>query len=255
MLKGIAVSPGIAVVALLRRFQRGEPHYLNAAAVSEEIARFDAACGAAAQEMDAVIARVTQQLGDDEAAIFHGHRLLLRDPALVGKVKSSILHKKVDARSALHDLLDEYTSLFEKIEDEYLKERMADIRDVVSHHDASSVDEKPKTLHGDEAIILVARNRRRRRCWRFNVVGIITEAGGSTGRGDLARARHSVGVEAAGILKQVTGFARSRRPRRFVFLKPDSELRRRIARSHGMHLGQARRESRSSGRHEGRHRH
>src|SRR5438874_10166852 len=135
MLKGIAVSPGIAVARAYcvdTVLARREPQYLNAAALSEEIGRFDAACSAASQEMDATIVRVSQQLGDDEAAIFRGHRLLLRDPALVGKVKSSILHRQVDARTALHELLDEYTALFDKIQDEYLKERMADIRDVVT---------------------------------------------------------------------------------------------------------------------------
>src|ERR1700722_10296922 len=135
MLKGIAVSPGIAVARAYcvdSVLARREPQFLNAAALSGEITRFDAACQAAAQEIDAAIARVSQQLGEDEAAIFCGHRTLLRDPALVGKVKSSILHRQVDARTALHELLDEYAAVFEKIQDEYLKERFADIRDVVA---------------------------------------------------------------------------------------------------------------------------
>src|SRR5437870_4717098 len=126
MLKGIAVSPGIAVARAYcvdSVLARREPQFLDQAVLSDEITRFDGACQAAAQEMDATILRVTQQLGDDEAAIFRGHRQLLRDPALVGKVKSSILHRQMDARSALHELLDEYGTLFEKIEDEYLKER------------------------------------------------------------------------------------------------------------------------------------
>ena len=62
MLKGIAVSPGIAVARAYcvdAVLARREPQYLNAAALSDEIARFDAACQAAGQEMDATIARVT----------------------------------------------------------------------------------------------------------------------------------------------------------------------------------------------------
>src|ERR1700730_2594753 len=103
MLKGIAVSPGIVVARAYRvdsMLARREPQYLKTAALSGEIARFDKACQAAGQEMDAIITRVGQQVGEDEAAIFRGHRLLLRDPALVGKVKSSILHRYVDARTA-----------------------------------------------------------------------------------------------------------------------------------------------------------
>ena len=40
-------------------------------------------------------------------------------------------HQRMDARSALHEVLEEYTALFSKIPDEYLKERMADLRDVI----------------------------------------------------------------------------------------------------------------------------
>ena len=43
-----------------------------------------------------------------------------RDPALVGKVKSSIRNRRVDAGTALHDALDEYAALFARIPDEYL---------------------------------------------------------------------------------------------------------------------------------------
>jgi phosphoenolpyruvate-protein phosphotransferase len=235
MLKGIAVSPGIAVARAYcvdAVLARREPQYVNEAALSEEIARFDAACQSATLEMDATIVRVSQQLGDDEAEIFRGHRALLRDPALVGKVKTSILHRKVDARTALHDLLDEYTALFEKIEDEYLKERMADIRDVVTRlmtHLAT--EHKSHSLHGDEAVILVAPEILPSQALlleKFNVVGIITEAGGSTGHAAiLAR---SLGIPSVsglrGILKQiVTGDLLALDGRvGSVFLKPDSEL-------------------------------
>src|SRR5436309_7922749 len=134
MRKGVPVSPGIAVgraycvdVVLARR----EPQQLDAAALSDEVSRFDLALAEAARELDAIVERVSRQVGEEEAAIFRGHRLLLRDPALIAKVKSAILRRHVDARTALHEVLDEYTTLFSHIPDEYLKERMADIRDVV----------------------------------------------------------------------------------------------------------------------------
>ena len=101
MLKGIAVSPGIAVARAYcvdSVLARREPRYLDAAVVSEEIARFDNACQAAGAEMDAIVIRVRQQVGEDEAAIFQS--MLVADPTLVGKVKSAILHRHVDARTA-----------------------------------------------------------------------------------------------------------------------------------------------------------
>ena len=54
-----------------------EPHQLDGAALSGEVTRFETAIAAAGQELDAIVTRVTQQLGEDEAAIFRGHRLLL----------------------------------------------------------------------------------------------------------------------------------------------------------------------------------
>jgi phosphotransferase system enzyme I (PtsI) len=235
MLKGIAVSPGIAVARAYcvdSVLARREPQHLRTAALSAEILRFDNACQAAGQEMDAIIARVGQQVGEDEAAIFRGHRMLLRDPALVGKVKSSILHRHVDARTALQDLLDEYTLLFEKIQDEYLKERMADIRDVVTRIVAHlSMHEAPHCLAGGEPVILVAAEilpSQAALLEKFNAAGIITEAGGSTGHAAiLAR---SLGIPSVsglrGILKQVvTGDLLALDGRAgAVYLKPDSEV-------------------------------
>src|SRR5947207_15879929 len=134
MLKGVPVSPGVVVARAYcvdEVLAQREPRHLDGAALSGEVTRLESAIGAAGKELDAIVGRVSQQLGEDEAAIFRGHRLLLRDPALITKVKTIILDKKVDARTALQEALSDYTGLFEKIQDEYLKERMADIRDVV----------------------------------------------------------------------------------------------------------------------------
>src|SRR5262245_47186781 len=134
MLKGIAVSPGVVVARAYcvdEVLAQQEPRAIEPAGVSAEMARFDTAVQAAAAELDAIVNRVGQQLGEDEAAIFRGHRVLLRDPALATKVKSSIRLKKVDVRTALHEVLQEYTKLFEQIEDGYLQERLADLRDVI----------------------------------------------------------------------------------------------------------------------------
>src|SRR6266478_6085763 len=110
MRKGVPISPGVVVAraycvdeALARR----EPQRLEEAALSAEVSRFDAALAAAGKELDGLTNQVKRQLGDDEAAIFRGQRLLLRDPALIIKVKNSILEKRIDASSALHEALEE----------------------------------------------------------------------------------------------------------------------------------------------------
>lgn len=211
MKKGVPVSPGVAVARAYcvdEVLARREPSYLDTAALSEEINRFDKACQAAAQELDAIVARVSQQVGEEEANIFRAHRLLLRDPALIGKVKSAILNRQVDAPTALHEALDEYTNLFSQIQDEYLKERMADIRDVVGRVMAQlalSDQRHPHPLEGDEPVLVVASEILPSQALMFErlkVAGILTETGGATGHAAiLAR---SLGIPSVSGVRGIT---------------------------------------------------
>jgi phosphotransferase system enzyme I (PtsI) len=210
--RGVPVSPGVAVAraycvdeALVRR----EPRHLDDAALSREVARFDRACTAAVRELDAIVERVSKQLGEEEAAIFRAHRMLLRDPALLAKVHAAILNRQLDAGSALHATLEEYNQLFSRIPDEYLKERMADLRDVVGRIAAQlALDQNQHHETGDEPVIIVAPEILPSQAFMFErlpVAGIITEAGGATGHAAiLAR---SLGIPAVsglrGILREV----------------------------------------------------
>jgi phosphoenolpyruvate-protein phosphotransferase len=212
MKKGVPVSPGVAVARAYcvdEVLARREAYQLDVGALSQEAGRFDQACAAAARELDAIVARVSQQVGEKEAAIFQAHRLLLRDPALVNKVKNIILSRHVDARTALHEVLDEYTALYAQIQDEYLKERMADIRDVIGRVMAQlALQDGKHVLDVSEPVILVAPEILPSQAMSFDrahVAGIITEAGGTNGHAAiLAR---SLGIPAVsgmrGILREV----------------------------------------------------
>ncbi|HYT88535.1 MAG TPA: phosphoenolpyruvate--protein phosphotransferase [Gemmataceae bacterium] len=212
MRRGVPVSPGVAVARAYcvdEVLARREPHYLDSAALSDEVSRFDNACAAAAQELDAIVARVREQIGEEEAGIFQAHRLLLRDPAFITKVKSAILNRHVDARTALHDVLDEYATLFAQIQDEYLKERMADLRDVIGRVLAQlALHEGKHTIEVNEPVVIVAPEILPSQALTFErlkVAAIVTETGGTTGHAAiLAR---SLGIPAVsglrGILKDV----------------------------------------------------
>jgi phosphoenolpyruvate-protein phosphotransferase len=212
MKKGVPVSPGVAVARAYcvdEVLARREPLQLDEAALSGEISRFDRACAGATAELDAIVARVSQQLGEEEAAIFRAHRLLLRDPAFLGKVKSIILHRHVDASTALHETLEEYTQLFSRIEDEYLRERVSDLRDVAGRIAAQlALQTGCDLVPTEEPVIIVAPEILPSQALAFHrlkVAGIITEAGGATGHAAiLAR---SLGIPAVsglrGILREV----------------------------------------------------
>jgi phosphoenolpyruvate-protein phosphotransferase len=212
---GLPVSPGVAVArayCLDEVLARREPGKLDAAAVTGEISRLDSAIAAADRELETLVARLTQQVGPDEAAIFHAHRSLLRDPALLGKVKSAIVDRQIDAHTALQDILDEYTALFARIPDEYLKERIADLRDVVQRIQTQLALQAvpaappvgPAPAPGD-AIVLVAGEILPSTALAFErmrIAGILTEAGGATGHAAiLAR---SLGIPAVSGLRGIT---------------------------------------------------
>jgi len=206
------VSPGVAVAraycvdpVLARR----EPQQIDAAALSDEVRRFEDAVRAAAEELDAIVASVTQQVGEEEAAIFRAHRLLLRDPNLIGKVKAAILTRHVDAATGLQEVVDEYTALLSEIPDQYIRERMADIRDVAGRILAQlSLHEGRQKLDMEEPVIIVAPEilpSQALALGRLRVAGILTETGGSTGHAAiLAR---SLGIPAVsgmrGALKEI----------------------------------------------------
>lgn len=196
MKKGVPVSPGVVVARAFcvdARRSGSEPAFLDPAALTGEMARFEQAIAAAARDLDVTIERVVHQLGEEEAAIFRAHRLLLRDPALVGKVKALIQERRVDASTALRLVIEEYTRLFEQITDPYLQERMADLRDVITRIRVQ-LDRQNDTpqLENEEPVILVAHEILPSQALTLDqakIGGILTETGGATGHAAiLARA-------------------------------------------------------------------
>jgi phosphoenolpyruvate-protein phosphotransferase len=211
MKKGVPVSPGVAVARAhcVDQVQASRtPGTLGDAELTVEVSRFERACAAAGRDLEETIARVARQIGEDEAAIFRAHRLLLRDPTLAQKVQAAIRQRRVDAGTALQLTLDEYQQLFERIEDPYLRGRVADLRDVANRirgHLALDVVE-PDSIH--EPVILVASEILPSQALTFDrrfIAGIVTEAGGATGHAAiLARA---LGIPAVsglrGLLREV----------------------------------------------------
>jgi phosphoenolpyruvate-protein phosphotransferase len=159
---------------------------MDPTALSGEISRFEGACAAAAHDLDARITRVAQELGEEHTTIFRSHRLLLGDPALINKVKSIIRDRRLDAGTALREVLGEYGSLLAKAQDEYLKERLADLRCVVGflvRHLEDRTNAAPP-FDADEPVILVTSEVLPSHLLVFQhlrLAGIITEAGGGTG--------------------------------------------------------------------------
>lgn len=196
MKRGVPVSPGIAVAPAYcvdQVLARRETQQLHTDAVLEELRRFDHACALAAQELEGIAARVRRQVGETEAGIFRAQQLFLRDPALIARVHTLIQTRQIDAPGAVHEVLDEYIQFFAQVQDDYLRERLADLRDVFSRvlghltTRAGSGTEEPT-----DPVIVVAHEilpSQAMTLQRLKVAGILTETGGASGHAAiLARA-------------------------------------------------------------------
>ncbi|MDP4086096.1 MAG: phosphoenolpyruvate--protein phosphotransferase [Bacillota bacterium] len=130
-LKGIAASNGIAIA---KAYRLVEPDFSFEKKTIEdpavEVGRFRKAMETSKSELEAIRDRAKVDLGADKAAIFEAHLLVLSDPELNSPIEDKITTEKVNAESALKETADMFVVMFEQMDNEYMKERAADIRDV-----------------------------------------------------------------------------------------------------------------------------
>jgi phosphotransferase system enzyme I (PtsI) len=218
MHKGIAVSPGVVVGVAYRVdtvFGSSEPQELaDPALVDAEIERFDSALTTSGIELEAIVAKVAQQLGNAEADIFKSHLQIVNDPALVSKVHNLVSTQHLTAMSALQLVLQNYVARFAGIEHDFYRERLADVRDVFSRigsHLAAPLaagGQGPEL--GDEPVILVAHEilpSQAMSLGNLPIAGIVTEIGGGTSHAAiLSRSR---GIPAVSGVAGITNDVRS----------------------------------------------
>lgn len=177
--------------------------------VTVELARFESAKEQTIADLRALQNKVESQVGHVEAGIFAVHESILRDVAFTHRVREWIVRDRLTAPLALHRLLNEYSSLFARTKDEYLMERLNDVRDVVvrlSEHMSSVL--KPETQALEGPLIVVADELLPSQAvalGKIDVKGIVTEAGSQTSHAAIiARSRGIPAVSGiSGILRQV----------------------------------------------------
>jgi phosphotransferase system enzyme I (PtsI) len=132
-LKGIGVSPGIAVF----KSQLLTPHTDQAIqrSIAEEeipleIARFEEALIATHDQIKHIQKQVAEVLGDEHASIFDAHVLVVDDRSFIEDVIRRIKNDLINVEPVLQSVANRYADMLAKVEDSYLAERAADIRDV-----------------------------------------------------------------------------------------------------------------------------
>lgn len=130
-IRGIAASSGIAIA---KAYRLVEPDLAIEKRMIEdvelEIKRFEEAITHSKSELNEIRMLAMDSLGPDKAAIFDAHLLVLTDPELLNPVKDKVRLEKVNSELALKETADMFIGMFESMENEYMRERAADIRDV-----------------------------------------------------------------------------------------------------------------------------
>lgn len=130
-INGIAASDGVAIA---KAYLLVEPDLSfdseKVSDVDAEIAKFNNAIQTSKVELTKIRNNAEQNLGADKAAIFDAHLLVLDDPELIQPIEEKIKNEQVNAPTALSDVTGQFITIFESMDNEYMKERAADIRDV-----------------------------------------------------------------------------------------------------------------------------
>jgi len=132
-LEGIGVSPGIAVAearALATKTVSVVQRRISADEVPLEIARFEEALIATHDQIRSIQKQVAEVLGKEHASIFDAHILVVDDRTFVEDVIRGIREQEINAEAVLSDVSRRYADMLSKMDDSYLSERAADIRDV-----------------------------------------------------------------------------------------------------------------------------
>ena len=186
MLKGIAASDGVAVAKAYLLVQPDLSfETVTVEDTNAEEARLDVALQASQDELSVIRENAVASLGEEAAAVFDAHLMVLADPEMIGQIKETIRAKQVNAESGLKEVTDMFVTLFENMEDNpYMQERAADIRDVAKRVLANLLGVKlPNPAAIDEESIVVAHDLTPSDTAQLNkqyVKAFVTNIGGRT---------------------------------------------------------------------------
>lgn len=236
---GIGVSAGIvigqALVVGSSSIRTEERVLENDEEVQQEIERFQKALKESEKQLEQLRKRVADMLGEKDARIFDAHLMLVADQALIDEVIEQVKQQRRNAEYVFDQVIQRYASAIQEVDDDYIRDRFADIRDVGRRVIDNLQGNKPVQIdlaNLESPSIIVARDLSpsdTANLDRENALGFVTAIGSRTSHtAIMARSMNIpavVGV--SGVLDQiqtgdeiiVDGF------RGIVYLRPDAEIR------------------------------
>ena len=185
--KGIGASEGISIgkVMLFIEEEMNIPQEkISEVQVGTEIEKLLDAQKKSKLQLISIRDKVKEKMGEDKAAIFDGHIMLLEDDDLMDEVKDKIKAEKMAASRALDEGVNEYCEMISQLDDPYLREREADLKDVGKRWLKNILGIRMKDLSNlDPETVVVAYDLTPSDTAQLdlkNAVGFITEIGGKT---------------------------------------------------------------------------
>ena len=217
---GLPVSDGVALARVRLMDKAGVdaiPFLLiDEEAVPSEIERLEKALVQTAAQLDALIEKITERIGPAQASIFLAQKLMVGDPSLREEMSGTIRNLRFNAEAAIEKTFESYRRLFAELEDDYLKDRAADVDeirrrllDTIIREKSGASPEPPKTASTPLADfeVIVAEELMPGQTISLDTghtAGFITERGGTASHAAiLARA---LGIPAVSGIHSLSGF-------------------------------------------------
>ncbi len=188
ILRGIPVSAGVCrgkLLVLDKQRQAVTRQDVSESEAGEEVNRLQRALVATRHQILEVQHKLAESIGAEQASIFDAHLMVLEDPALIDEAVRVIQSEKVNAEFAFHAVSERYALALSKVDDEYLRERVSDMRDVAGRviNNLQGRTDEVDLRHLSEPCIIIAHDltpSRTAQLDRQNVLGFATDVGSKT---------------------------------------------------------------------------
>lgn len=184
-IQGIGASPGVAIAKV---YQLATPDLtFEKVAIdnpNQEMERLDKALEISKQELEKIREHTKKEIDEEHAEIFSAHLLVLSDPELINPIKEKVKSDNAMAESALEETANMFIDMFKNMDNEYMRERAADIQDVTKRvlaHLLGVTFPDPALI--DEEVIVIANDLTPSDTAQLNrefVKGFATDIGGRT---------------------------------------------------------------------------
>ncbi|AIQ12631.1 phosphoenolpyruvate--protein phosphotransferase [Paenibacillus durus] len=192
MIKGIGAAAGVAIgkAFVLPNWEWSMPEtQVNPVDLAQEFERLYEGIRTSKDEIEFIKKEFREVVGPEESSIFDAHLAILEDPVFMSEIRGIIERQYKAAEVAVKEAIDHFVAMFDLLDDEYMKERAVDIKDVGNRLLKHLLGAPEVTLPSDtKPYILVAKELSPSQLAHLNpnyVLGIITMAGGKTSHSSI----------------------------------------------------------------------